>query len=108
MIKTVSVKDVKLQLGETDYEHSVVQNIACILLTKQGSCPLYREFGLPQEYMHRPTNVAPPVLYAEILDAVETFEPRCTVTHVEIVEDEDEPGKLIPTVEVEILDESES
>ena len=106
MRRTISINDVKLQIGETDYEKSVVQNVACILLTRCGEVPLYREFGLPQEYMHRPVTVAPPVLYAELRDAIETFEPRCTVTHVDIVESPDIPGTLIPTVEVEIFDES--
>jgi predicted component of type VI protein secretion system len=56
--------------------------------------------------MHRPTTVAPPMLYAEIRDAIETFEERCQVTHVQITEDPERPGTLVPTVEVEIADES--
>ena len=104
MTRTVTIKDVNIRLGETDYEKSIVQNIACILLTKQGSCPLYREFGLPQAFMHRPTTLAPPVLYAEIREAIETFETRCRVIHVEIEESTEQPGTLIPTVEVEILE----
>ena len=34
-----------VQLNETDTVRSVLQNIAIILSTRQGTCPLYRGFG---------------------------------------------------------------
>ena len=33
-----------VQLNETDTVRSVLQNIAIILSTRQGTCPLYRGF----------------------------------------------------------------
>ena len=45
---------------------------------------------------------------SDIREAVEEWEPRVTVLNVEFVEDPSDPGKLIPTVEVEINDEQES
>ncbi len=43
-----------VQLNETDTVRSVLQNIAIILSTRQGTCPLYRGFGLPQKFVDKP------------------------------------------------------
>ena len=47
-------------------------------------------------------------MISDIREAVEEWEPRVTVLDVELAEDPSDPGKLIPTVEVEINDEQES
>ena len=48
-----------VQLNETDTVRSVLQNIAIILSTRQGTCPLYRGFGLPQKFRCDPKIAAP-------------------------------------------------
>ena len=44
-------------------------------------------------------------MFAEIKEAVEEFEPRCSVVNITFASDASAPGGLIPTVEVEINDE---
>ena len=102
---TVSATDTRLKLGVTDKVESIIQNVAIILRTRAGTCPMYRQFGLPRNYEGKPTVAARPILYAEIREAVEEFEPRCEVVGIRFEEDEDDPGIIHPIVEVEIKDE---
>ena len=93
-----------IRLNETDTVRSVLQNIAIILSTRQGTCPLYRGFGLPQKFMDKPLPVAVPMMYAEVKEAVEEYEPRAEVLKVTFETDKAAPGRLIPIVEVNILE----
>lgn len=90
-----------LNLNETDYVRSVLQNVAVILSTWKGTVPLYREFGISAASLHKPLPVAKAMLRAEIREAVETFEPRAEVVDVTFSEGID---GLTPTVEVNILE----
>lgn len=92
-----------ITLNESDPVKSVLQNIAIILSTRQLSIPLYRDFGLPMKFIDKPIAVARTLMIAEIKDAIEEYEPRANVLNVTF-EDDDEPGKIIATVEVEITD----
>ena len=92
-------------LNETDTVKSVLQNIAVILATRKGSIPLYRGFGLDWRAIDRPLPVAKTLLYADVKEAVEEYEPRAEVVNVTFEEDAGDPGRLIPTVEVNIIDE---
>ena len=93
-----------LTLNETDTVASVLQNIAIILATRRGDCPLYRDFGIHMGFLDRPVPVAKTLAYAEIKEAIETYEPRAAVVGVTFEERSDAPGLLIPTVEVSIED----
>ena len=59
-----------VQLNETDTVRSVLQNIAIILSTRQGTCPLYRGFGLPQKFVDKPLPVAMPMMYSEVKEEI--------------------------------------
>lgn len=102
MTYTVKAGTAAVALNETDTVKSVLQNIAIILRTRRGSCPLYRGFGLPMEFLDRPQPVAKTMAIAEIKEAVEAFEPRATVEVISFEEDANKPGILIPIVEVSI------
>lgn len=90
-----------LRLNETDKTKSVLQNVAIVLKTWEGSVPLYRAFGISREFLHKPIPVAKALLRANIREAVERFEPRVEVVDVTFAEGVD---GLIPTVEVNILE----
>lgn len=105
MTYAVTADDVKIRLGETDTVRSILQNVAIILRTRQGTCPMYREFGLPQDYLDKPTPIAKPLIYAEIREAIEKFEPRCSLIGIKFARSPDSPCGLIPRVEVEIGEE---
>lgn len=94
-----------VRLQEEDTVRSVLQNIAVILATPKGSVPLYRTFGLAQDFLDRPMSAAKVMMIAAVKEAVEEWEPRAQVTDVTFQEDVTVPGQLIPTVEVDIIGE---
>lgn len=107
MTYKVSPADLQhIRLNETDEVASILQNVAVILATRKGTLPLYRQFGLQQNFVDKPIPVAKAMLYAEVKEAVEEYEPRVEVVGISFEEGTDIPGKLIPTVEVKIREES--
>lgn len=85
---------------------SVTQNVALIINTWMGTCPMYREFGITSEIMHKPKAVAESMMIASLQEAVEKFEPRCKVDAIAFADDGDDEGKIIPIVEVTINEQS--
>lgn len=99
----VSAADLNnIRLNELETVSSVLQNIALILATPKGSVPFYRDFGVSNEFLDKPGPVARVMMIGEVREAIESWEPRATVSNISFTEDPMEPGKLIPTVEVEI------
>lgn len=94
-----------LRLNEAEPVASVLQQVVVLLATRQGETPFYREFGLPQKFLDKPLNVAEPMLYLEVKEALERFVPQAELVGVEIVVDESNPGRIVPIVEVRIKDE---
>lgn len=94
-----------LQLNERDTRKSIVQNIAILLKTKIRTVPMYREFGIDMGYLDKPINVATNLLAGELRDAIETWEPRVRFLGASFEQSKTEPGRLIPTVEVELRNE---
>ena len=89
------------KLNQTDRVASVLQNLTLLYATKQGTVPLYRDFGLPMKFIDKPLPVAQTIAAAEITEATERFEPRATVTGITFETDR-VSGRLIPIVEVDI------
>ena len=94
-----------LSLNEQDRTSAILQNIAVILRTGQKTSPLYRGFGLPADFVDRPAPAAKALLVAAVREAVEQYEPRAEVISVTFSEDASAPGRLIPIVEVNILEQ---
>lgn len=92
----------EIQLNLTDTVESVLQNIAVILKTWRGECPLYRDFGISADALHKPVNIAKPMLQADIIEVIEEYEPRAAVVGVSFEADSQYPDMLRPIVEVEI------
>lgn len=88
-----------------DRVEEILQNIAVILSTPQQAVPLERGFGMPMAFVDKPLPIAQAMMVAEINEAIATQEPRATVVDISFEIDENVPGKLIPTVEVDIIDE---
>lgn len=86
----------------------ILQNVRTILTTRLGSVPLERDFGLSWEHIDQPINVARALMKAEIIEAVERFEPRAIVEAVsfdESVED-GQDGLTRPRVTISIKGEA--
>lgn len=95
----------KLALNEADTVASVLQNVAVILSTFQGTSPLYRNFGINRRSIDKPIDIAKPMLVIDVAEAIQEFEPRATVRNITFSVNADDPGRLIPTVEVDIANE---
>lgn len=93
----------RISLNETDAITSILQNVAIILSTIKGTCPLYRQFGISGEYLDKPIPVAQVLMYADVKEAIEEYEPRVEVVSIDFEASAIDPGKLIPTVTVEVI-----
>ena len=91
----------RLRLNETDTVSSVLQNVALILSTPKGSVPMYREFGVNQDFLDLPGPAAQVRMIAPIREAIERWEPRAIVKNITFTS---EQGQLVPRVEVEIVE----
>lgn len=85
---------------ESDTVKSVVQNIALLLNTKKGTVPMYREFGLPMEFVDKPIDIAETIATLEISEALEEFEPRAKLKDLTITKTKE--GTMAVIVEVRI------
>ena len=94
-----------VSLNEEDYIASTLQDIAVLLSTRQGSIPMYRKFGLPQRFLDMPTNTGIPVMIAEVTEAMREYLPNVELVEVIPSYDKDNPGRLVPTVEVKMQGE---
>jgi len=103
MSYTVSYAPQIITLNESDRGKSILQNISIILRTRRGSVPMYREFGIPRNFLDKPANVALPILIIEVREALAKFEPRAEFVSASFRHSND--GVLIPQVEVNIPDE---
>lgn len=95
-----SSKNYSQTFQENDTVQSVIQNIALLLNTKKGTVPMYRNFGLPMEFIDKPIDVAETMATVEISDALEEFEPRAELSDLTITKTAD--GKMAIIVEVVI------
>lgn len=92
--------DAALVFAESDEITSIVQNIVILLNTRKGSIPLYRDFGLPMEFIDKSAEVAETLATLEISEALEKFEPRAALKDLRFVPSRD--GRMSIQVEVSI------
>jgi len=95
-----------ITLAPESLAEEVMQNITMILSTAKNTAPLAREFGLTARFVDMPTPAAEAILVAEVLDAVEEYEPRAEVLDITFTRDE-MTGLIVPRLEVEIHDSDE-
>lgn len=79
----------------------VLQNVATLLSTLRYTVPYDRLLGLNPEYLDDPTPVTRARLTADIIEAIQKYEPRAKVIEVTFKEDQAE-GILIPTVRADV------
>lgn len=82
MVYQISNEGVNLSLAENDEAKSVLQNIFLIISTKKGTVPMYRDFGIPMEYIDKPIEIAKTIMASEINEAVGKYEPRAKVKRI--------------------------
>lgn len=85
----------------------VLQNVATIISTPKFTVPLDRNLGLSQRFIDVPMSTAQAVFIAEVIDAIADYEPRAEILSVTFEQNESVPGRLLPVVEVDLLDDNE-
>ena len=83
----------------------VIQNVAMIISTLKGSCPLDRTFGIDPARVDDPIGVAQAKLSAEIAAAVRTQEPRARVKKL-FYDGNATDGELIIKARVEVVEKN--
>lgn len=84
----------------------ILQNIRTILTTRRGTVPLDRDFGLSWNWLDQPLPLAQMLMKAEIINAIQTYEPRAAVKAVTFAGGTENAmdGILIPTVTVTLAE----
>jgi phage baseplate assembly protein W len=100
MMVDITAKLDQIDFGATGITE-ILQNIRTILTTAKYSVPIDREFGLSATMLDDPTPIAQAKLTAEIIAAVNRWEPRAQVKKVTF-EVDDTQGILRPKVQVKI------
>ena len=93
--------DAPINLAPKTLLEEIIQNINTILLTPKGSVPLDRDFGTSWAFLDRPTPIAQSMIVADVLDAIEGYEPRVEILEITFFTD-DKTGKVTPRLEVSI------
>lgn len=83
----------------------IAQNVAMIISTLKGSCPLDRTFGIDPAKVDDPINVAQAKLSAEIAAAVREQEPRARIKKI-FYGGETVDGELKITARVEVVEKN--
>lgn len=94
------------RLNERNRTEAILQNVALILATAQGTAPMYRGFGLPLDALDLPHPAAKAKLAVAIKEAVEAYEPRAEIKTIRFDETDANDGRLRPILEVNIIEES--
>ncbi len=102
----MQIVDVTAELKEISFSptnevEEILQNVKTILTTTKYSVPLDRKFGINAEILDMPLPYIQAKLTAEIISAIQKYEPRVVVNKV-IYNGDGQEGKLIPTVRVVI------
>lgn len=87
---------------ENEFEE-IAQNVQMIITTLKGQVPMDRDFGINAVLADMPINIAQTRIAAEIVTAVNDFEPRVKVRKVNFSGDKID-GVVVSSVTVEIVE----
>lgn len=79
----------------------ILQNVRTILKTRLGTVPLDRDFGLTWAHVDKPYPIARALMTAEVIEAIETYEPRARVASVTF--DETEEGVMAGVMKPRVI-----
>lgn len=99
VIRIVEADGMKFNLSGIE---SIKQCIKIICTTPVGSIPLDRNFGIDFSVLDLPYESSMALLRVNILEAIEAYEPRATVTEISFEETGPDDialfGRLIPVI----------
>lgn len=97
----ITPRTVPINFAPGSVTEEVLQNVATLLSTLRYTVPYDRLIGVNPDYLDDPTPVTRARLTADIIDAIQKYEPRAEVIELTFEEDQAE-GILIPTVRVDV------
>ncbi|MCM1124278.1 MAG: hypothetical protein NC416_16975 [Eubacterium sp.] len=95
MIDTKGIVILLNDIGGDEAE-DIKRCLTTLYLVREGEQPLDRSFGLSQEFLDQPENVARNILALEIIEKTKQYEKRVTVEKVEYQTGSE--GETIPVV----------
>lgn len=109
-MKELVVNEAAVDFQPNAREIEILQNVRTIVGTRKGTVPLDRDFGISWEHVDKPLPVVEMLMRAEIVEAVEKYEPRAKVTKVEFsgAADEFSNGQVSPIVTIAIKGEEDN
>lgn len=93
-------RGISLTFTPQTLEQEIIQNVYCILATVKGSVPCYRDFGMDNDFLHKPSQTAMASYAAAAADAIAKYEPRASISNISFDVDSNNPGHLQPVLEV--------
>jgi len=101
-VYTVQTQGTDVDFAPSSTVAEILQNVRTIMGTIKYSVPLDREFGIDVDYLDKPMPVVQASMASDLLTTLKKYEPRVDVTAITF--SGDETGKLVPKVEVRLVD----
>lgn len=94
----IDLKEVIIMLDDVKETESedIRRCLTALYSVREGEQPLDRKFGISQEFLDQPVNIAQNLLALEIIEKTQRYEPRVLVEKVEYQQGGE--GVLIPIV----------
>jgi phage baseplate assembly protein W len=100
MIIIDTTKKMDLSLAPATETDAKVQELYILICTIQGECPLYRDFGVANDYLHMPINAAQTAFTLAITEALRKYMPDVELNSIRFVATDGMRGFLNPILEV--------
>ncbi len=100
MIIIDTTKKMDLSLAPATETDAKVQELYILICTIQGECPLYRDFGVANDYLHMPINAAQTAFTLAITEALRKYMPDVELNSIQFVASDGMRGFLNPILEV--------
>ena len=100
MIIIDTTKKMDLSLAPATETDAKVQELYILICTIHGECPLYRDFGVANDYLHMPINAAQTAFTLAITEALRKYMPDVELNSIRFVASDGMRGFLNPILEV--------
>lgn len=91
----------KISFAPSTVAEEIIQNVRTLLTTHKGNVPMDRAFGISADILDMPIGAAQAKLSAEIVGAVNQYEPRAHVQKI-LYEGSEQNGTLRVKVRIDI------
>lgn len=100
MIIIDTSKKFDLSLIPETEKDAKAQEIYILVRTIQGECPMYRNFGISNAYLHMPITAAQTAFTLAVTEAFRQFMPGMRLNNIRFVASDGVNGILNPVLEV--------